>query len=143
MLLGGPVLNVIEIVETKTDALGLFRGNMGEQGAAENCDSRRDIEPCLVERNELASYLSLSKHMISIVLETEHFRLRLRPITMIRFMIAKDKENNLEPLQLSANESKESIVFGVANISQQCQEWRFRVHGKNIIRRRHFQMEIR
>lgn len=73
MLLNGPAINLVEIIETITDALSLFPGNMREQGAAENGDSRRDIKLCLVEKNEPASYLSLLKHMICIVLEMEHF----------------------------------------------------------------------
>lgn len=57
-------------------------------------------------------------------------------------MVAKDKENDMKPVQLHANEIKESIILGIANVAQQCQKWRIRIHGKNIISGRRLQMEI-
>ena len=111
-----PIPNMIEIIQAETDTFYLFWGDLGEQSAAKNSESRGQIIASLVEEDEVAESLALLERLVGVDFKLFGSGLCFGPAAVIWFVIPKNQEYNAKGFDLVAEKVEEALVLDVANV---------------------------
>lgn len=94
MSLRGPVVNVVEIIQTIPNILDLTAGYLREQSASENCHSNGNIKTLSVEHHNLPLMIVFWDGLIHVISEAENLGFIFTPVALARLVVAENKKNS-------------------------------------------------
>lgn len=117
VVVNGPVLDVIKIIEPEAHALLLVFKHVGVQCTAEERHIRTQVKARPIKEDELSQPWILRTCPADAAREVRDLLSHAGPVGIEWFMISEEQENDLEVAELGCDEREETLVLDYTDVT--------------------------